>query len=270
MGTFTSQPKVTSTSTIPPGAYLKEIFDDRLDKDMCFHDGLILNIPVQLSSLILTHFPLEKKKYLQRFRKVDDETNQVIVSYTIDNEPSIQDKLNELGIEATISTVPLPLWAPLTEQQREQCLQFWPLNLILSPPTPIEEPLEPHRRLLTEIMKNHSIIITKPGCGEVLGSAISDCLNCQGNIKHGIFQAIRDASHKSSENSDYLCTGYDVYCYTEPCCMCAMALIHSRIGRLFFIQQNPDFGGIMSQTHIHSTPQLNHHYRAFRLQYKIE
>lgn len=267
MGLSHSHPNSDSISHIPPGAFLTEILDDQMNNDMKFYEGLIINIPVKMTHTILDNFPLEKKRYLQRIRRLENETNDIIVSYSHDKPTieNIQSKLNDLHISAPISQVSFPLWAPRTNKQREQCQQFWPLNIALSPPTPIPEPLEPHKRLLSLVIEEKSIIITRAGCGEVIGRANSDCNICDGHYKHGFLEAIHQASTKSAQTSDYLCTGFDVYCYYEPCCMCSMALTHSRIGRLFFIKRNDQYGGITSQAHIHCTPQLNHLYRAFQL-----
>ncbi|KAI9489569.1 cytidine deaminase-like protein [Zychaea mexicana] len=61
----------------------------------------------------------------------------------------------------------------------------------------------------------------------------------------------------------YLCTGYDMFITHEPCAMCAMALVHSRIGRVFYsIPTQTGCLGTLYKIHSHSS--LNHHYRVFR------
>eukprot|EP00658_Telonema_sp_P-2_P027906 TRINITY_DN21487_c0_g1_i1.p1 TRINITY_DN21487_c0_g1~~TRINITY_DN21487_c0_g1_i1.p1 ORF type:complete len:198 (+),score=21.32 TRINITY_DN21487_c0_g1_i1:202-795(+) len=68
---------------------------------------------------------------------------------------------------------------------------------------------------------------------------------------------------KSSDLPDqYLCNGADLFLTREPCVMCTMALIHSRIRRVFFALTEPQFGGICSVASLHYAPTLNHHFTA--------
>ena len=61
----------------------------------------------------------------------------------------------------------------------------------------------------------------------------------------------------------YLCTGYDAYVTVEPCAMCAMALVHSRIRRLIYALPAVD-GALGSHYHLHTERSLNHHFQVFR------
>lgn len=67
----------------------------------------------------------------------------------------------------------------------------------------------------------------------------------------------------SKSGKPYLANHLDVYVSHEPCVMCAMALVHSRVERVFFCYPNPTHGGLGSRYWVHCLPSLNHHYRAF-------
>lgn len=61
----------------------------------------------------------------------------------------------------------------------------------------------------------------------------------------------------------YVCTGYDLYITREPCAMCAMALVHSRVQRVFYGAPSPD-GALGTRFRIHARPDLNHRFQVFQ------
>jgi len=61
----------------------------------------------------------------------------------------------------------------------------------------------------------------------------------------------------------YLCTGYWVFLLMEPCPLCAMALLHSRVARIFYGTANPTAGVLGSRAMLHTMPGLNHRYRVW-------
>ncbi|CAA6662272.1 unnamed protein product [Spirodela intermedia] len=63
----------------------------------------------------------------------------------------------------------------------------------------------------------------------------------------------------------YLCTGFDIYLAWEPCAMCAMALVHQRVRRIFFAFPNPNAGALGSVHRLQGERSLNHHYSVFRV-----
>ena len=67
------------------------------------------------------------------------------------------------------------------------------------------------------------------------------------------------------EMPGYLCTGFDIYTTLEPCVMCSMALLHSRVGKVFYCNVNKNSGGLGSKYQIHCEEGLNHHFDVFRV-----
>eukprot|EP00920_Eleutheroschizon_duboscqi_P003668 GHVT01008516.1.p1 GENE.GHVT01008516.1~~GHVT01008516.1.p1 ORF type:complete len:281 (-),score=7.49 GHVT01008516.1:4194-5036(-) len=66
-------------------------------------------------------------------------------------------------------------------------------------------------------------------------------------------------------SDQYLCTDLEVVLWREPCIMCAMALLHSRVKTVVYAHRNPQLGALGSQWKLHVEPQhLNHRFRVLR------
>ena len=139
------------------------------------------------------------------------------------------------------------------------------MNNLIDQSLPEKVNIDEHIKYLEKCYNEKCIIIAKPDTPLVVAKAKSDCDNCECCFEHGVIDAVGEASRWAIQNDSYLCTNLDVYCYYEPCCMCTMAMVHSRVGRLFFIEPNPKYGGVMNQAHINQSPKINHRFRAFRM-----
>ncbi|XP_029638209.1 probable inactive tRNA-specific adenosine deaminase-like protein 3 [Octopus sinensis] len=131
-------------------------------------------------------------------------------------------------------------------------------------------------------------VIVDPACDAVVAAAHD--LRCQSGhfLKHAVmlcvdlvarsqgggiwkpqgsmeYLAISDVTgdNTKTDSQPYLCTGYDLYVTQEPCIMCAMALVHSRIRCVFYGTSSPD-GALGSRYKLHLQKNLNHHYEVFR------
>ena len=68
--------------------------------------------------------------------------------------------------------------------------------------------------------------------------------------------------------SSYLCTGYDVYMTNEPNTFTAMAMLHSRVGRVFYFDDDEKYGVVSNNTskvQLHTLKGINHRFRVFKL-----
>ncbi|RNE98126.1 putative deaminase [Trypanosoma rangeli] len=75
---------------------------------------------------------------------------------------------------------------------------------------------------------------------------------------------IQHTERVEKDDAPYLANNIDLFLSHEPCVMCSMALVHSRIRRVFYCFANPVHGGLGSVFSIHAISSLNHHFRVFR------
>ena len=71
-------------------------------------------------------------------------------------------------------------------------------------------------------------------------------------------------NNENENNNQYYCEGLYVLTKEEPCMMCAMALVHNRISRLYFSDINEKEGALISKYSLDNY-NLNHHYLIFKL-----
>lgn len=73
----------------------------------------------------------------------------------------------------------------------------------------------------------------------------------------------QDAGGWQPAQKSYLCTGFDCYVVREPCVMCAMALVHSRLRRVIYALPDARGGALGGALRLHSQRSLNHHYHVY-------
>ncbi|KAK0162463.1 hypothetical protein PV327_006238 [Microctonus hyperodae] len=83
------------------------------------------------------------------------------------------------------------------------------------------------------------------------------------NIPEFSTDALGDSKYDNEINSPYLCTNYWVFLMEEPCPMCAMALLHSRVAMIFYGIPNKSRGILESKALLHTMPGLNHRYKVW-------
>ncbi|KAJ2426653.1 tRNA-specific adenosine deaminase subunit tad3 [Coemansia sp. RSA 2531] len=195
----------------------------------------------------------------------------------------------------------VPTVAPYTAEQYDLWKAVWPVSY--RPPVIVRTVLSPEDREYIERILRHVadsisteedvvVAICSPNTRLVMAeTTVSQASRKVYPLKHAAMCCIAkvaDAELKRQEcasdvlpakrphspiasdgdsNGDYvagyLCEGLDVFASREPCVMCTMALVHSRIGRLFFLAASPGGGGI-SRYSMHSYKSLNHHFSAFQ------
>lgn len=82
-------------------------------------------------------------------------------------------------------------------------------------------------------------------------------------LGHATMEALAQLAAMPGIHDKYLATRHIAFLSHEPCVMCAMALIHSRIVRVFFRVPDP-VGGGFSRYFLHENKDVNHRFSVHR------
>lgn len=184
--------------------------------------------------------------------------------------------IDGLLFNADVILISAPARKPLTRRQFEWAKQFWPTKF---------HPNGEYEALLSGTFfddKEHEIVVKHYLQTEQLGDGEPGCLIVDSNdavvatgsaqpslLGHAAMEAVTMLCEKhrvgKSDVLQYLGTGFDVYLTEEPCAMCAMALVHFRVRRVFYGKRTPKGGVYESSWRIQEERQLNHHYQVFRV-----
>jgi len=118
------------------------------------------------------------------------------------------------------------------------------------------------------------VTICREGVCILLKSSLEVALVCEAgpaSIDHPVMEAARrlpveiELGKRKSEGQ-YFMKDLIAIVSVEPCYMCSMALIHSRISKLLFNNWNKSDGGIESKgIQINAMRNLNHSFQAFKI-----
>jgi tRNA(adenine34) deaminase len=91
--------------------------------------------------------------------------------------------------------------------------------------------------------------------GELVASGHNQVISRNDPSAHAEVMALRAAGDRLG---NYRLPGIDLYVTIEPCSMCAGAMVHARVKRLFFGAPEPRAGVAVSQGNFFASPWLNH------------
>jgi tRNA(adenine34) deaminase len=90
---------------------------------------------------------------------------------------------------------------------------------------------------------------------KIIGRGYNRPISSHDPTAHAEIVALRDAA-KNINN--YRLVDCDLYVTIEPCAMCAGAIVHARLRKVFFGATEPKAGALLSTQHFFSAAQLNH------------
>ncbi|KAJ4491294.1 cytidine deaminase-like protein [Lentinula edodes] len=220
--------------------------------------------------------------HLKRIRKQDGKTTLLL---TVDPTPP------ELPVELELASpfqIPVPSSAALTLTSLSLKATFWPTFYAPKRKGEVEHwsrgkvewAREAMKVVETEALKSQSenelpisaFMPASYGGGENEKVAVAcDTRNSNSHpLRHAVLNLIRrvadleaDNSPSSENGSNYLLTGRSVFLSHEPCIMCSMALLHSRVKQIFYLNPMRRTGGCGGVTCLPTLQGVNHRFEVF-------
>lgn len=90
---------------------------------------------------------------------------------------------------------------------------------------------------------------------KVIGAGYNKKETNKNPLSHAEIEAIYEACKNTG---DWRLNGACMYVTAEPCIMCAGAILHARIDKVYYGVNEPKFGGVSSVANIFDISKLNH------------
>ena len=110
--------------------------------------------------------------------------------------------------------------------------------------------------LVGEVPVGAVIVRDTPAGRQVVATGYNRPVTESDPTAHAEIVALR---HAATLLGNYRLPDCELYVTLEPCAMCAMALLHSRVKRVVFAASDPKTGAAGSVLNLFEEPRLNHH-----------
>jgi len=182
--------------------------------------------------------------------------------------------LTELGLnsvlEPRLGETEVAARPPRSTQQYQQLREsprYWPTNfhpdkeldMVVSGAWQAET--QAATQLLVARCRGWGGLVVRPGSTEILAKAGPD--QEAHPLRHTSMLLVAEVAQVASSTAQYLLSGLEVWLWREPCHMCAMALLHSRVARLVFCVTSRD-GALVTTDRLHIRQNINHRYEVFQ------
>ncbi|RLV89688.1 tRNA-specific adenosine deaminase subunit [Spathaspora sp. JA1] len=223
--------------------------------------------------------------HIKRFMKVDDYIRAILCSVEYIGEKELIDLIHEhcVGLEVnSVGIINVPRYAPQTKEiTQEWSSKYWPIawkgnpnhQFLNSVQFDIPKEKELISTLLNELEHKQNsdnasaTLIAENSNDSITLKTIQVNNGSKSPYDHSVMRAIssvakdelerRESNSPQGNGQGYLCHNMIVYTTHEPCVMCCMALVHSRIGRLVYLQRAPTTGGLESNYQLGDRDGLN-------------
>lgn len=157
----------------------------------------------------------------------------------------------------------VPKSMPITQKQNMECQKHWPCYYFCREVLP--EVGASYVENVFAVLTSKFRTLCEASCSGICiisldSVVIHSEVDTDNVVGHAVMKSISAVCRK---RRGYLCTGFDAFVYREPCTSCAMAFVHGRISRVFFVEKRPY--GPYSHLRLCYNKSINHRYPVYRI-----
>lgn len=227
-------------------------------------------------------------KHVRRLHQIENQLD--ILLYPIEHSKIIEENLFEKYFQEETRVTNIPLTPCALKWQYDQCVKdHWP-NLAfrrndLLEKSQLNRDLTEFDQIIFDLFKKIEEKNGKSSFAMIVDNQSNRPLvacadyRTEHPLQHSTMVAIDSLSSQSnyhrpnliedliekSPKDNYLLNNCSIYLTTEPCMMCSMALLHSRIETVYYFHRNIPCGSLGSVYKLHTLKKTNHRFNVYRL-----
>lgn len=227
-------------------------------------------------------------KHVRRLHQIDNQLD--ILLYPTEHSKPIEENLFLKYFQDQTRMTNIPLTPCLLKWQYDSCIKDHWSNLAfrrndLLEKCQLNRDLTEFDQIILDLFKkmeekngqsSHAIIVdnttNRPlvGCGDYRTEhplqhptmVAIDYLSSHSNYHR---ENLLEGFIENTSKEKYLLNNCSIYLTNEPCIMCSMALLHSRIENVYYIHKNVQYGSLGSIYKLHSLKKTNHRFNVYHL-----
>lgn len=225
-------------------------------------------------------------KHVRRLNRSEDSTE--VLLYPVTHGDRIEKEDFDKYFIGGTRQVDVPTKPCLVRRQYEECLARSWRNIVFRENTILENclrprPIDDQQRSILDLLESLERRSNSSNCAIVYERdnpiplvAAADYRH-EKPLEHSAMVAIDCLSERpiysrpnlvdelfdKQTKKNYLLNGCSIYLSREPCLMCSMALLHSRIETVFFVRPNRSTGALLSNYKLHTLKKTNHRFAVY-------
>ncbi|KAM3135853.1 tRNA-specific adenosine deaminase subunit tad3 [Paramecium bursaria] len=219
------------------------------------------------------------RKYKSKYPNYFQDQNHLKLMRTVDDKIQMlfcrSNDFDNMKVDFNIDEyleLELPSHPPIHTEQKDIYNSYWNINhpIYLFPSKQNPKAGQLLNYLNQQEQKQNRCLLYDPSIDQIVAESFDESNLCI--IRHATMVVMEKlAAYIKQQNIEfaklqYIATDLILVIQTEPCIMCSMALVHSRIHQVYYNKKRDSDGGFNKNIQVNNIKQLNHRFSVFTIE----